>query len=367
MTTGELLQHRGTVDPIPFMTLADRAVTSESMEQFVSFALPWISRFALSPAAFFYVAPKGDPLPRVHHCGLGPGEVARVEKICGAELDRLKTGRSLHASSNGDPHPNILSDYWLRPLRDQKGVFGLLGVALSPDSCRLRAEEWGSLVDFLGHALGSLLRRAALSRQVAYLNTYLTVSTLLAQSPGLHDLIETVLFFCTDVVLAEEASVLLLDHARQNFIFFETDGASKSVLEGKTFPIDRGIAGAVLSSRKSEIVNDVQNDPRFFRHFDTESGIRTRNMIAIPLVAGEEPVGVLEVINKVGGLPFSDDDHLLLHFIAEEIAFAIRNARIFEYVVKSYCKQRQGIHSCEGCQRPLGSWTPCVKYRQAAC
>jgi hypothetical protein len=35
--------------------------------------------------------------------------------------------------------------------------------------------------------------------------------------------------------------------------------------------------------------------------------------------------------------------------------------------VKSYCKQRQGFHSCEGCQRPLGSWTPCVKYRQAIC
>jgi hypothetical protein len=367
MTTDELQQRRGTVEPIQLMALADRAVTSESMEQFISFALPWISRCALSPAAFFYVAAKGDPLPRIHHCGLYPGEVARVERICGAELDRLKTGRNPHASPNGEPHPSIVSDYWLWPMRDSKGVIGFLGVAPSPESYRLPADEWENLVGFLGHALGSLLHRAALSRQVAYLNTYLTVSTLLAQSPGLHDLIETVLFFCTDVVLAEEASVLLLDHAKQNFVFFETEGASKSALEGKAFPTDRGIAGAVLSSRRSEVINDVQSDPRFFRHFDTESGILTRNMIAIPLVAGEEPVGVLEVINKAGGLPFSDDDHLLLHFIADEIAFAIRNARIFEYVVKSYCKQRQGFHSCEGCQRPLGSWTPCVKYRQAIC
>lgn len=367
MTTDELQQHRGTVEPIQFMALADRAVTSESMEQFISFALPWVSRFALSPAAFFYVAPKGDPLPRIHHCGLYPGEVARVEKICGVELDRLRTGRNPRVAHSGDPHPGIVSDYWLWAMRDPKGVFGLLGVAPSSESYRLPADEWETLVSFLGHALGSLLHRATLSRQVAYLNTYLTVSTLLAQSPGLHDLIETVLFFCTDVVLAEEASVLLLDHPRKNFVFFETDGASKSVLEGKTFPADRGIAGAVLCNRKSEVINDVQSDPRFFNHFDMESGTLTRNMIAIPLVAGEEPVGVLEVINKVGGLPFSDDDHLLLHFIADEIAFAIRNARIFEYVVKSYCRQRQGFHSCEGCRRPLGSWTPCVKYREAVC
>ena len=49
---------------------------------------------------------------------------------------------------------------------------------------------------------------------------------------------------------------------------------------------------------------------------------------------------------------------------AEEIAFAIRNAKIFEYVVQSYCKQKQGQLSCRGCERPLGSWTPCVKYRE---
>jgi GAF domain-containing protein len=107
----------------------------------------------------------------------------------------------------------------------------------------------------------------------------------------------------------------------------------------------------------------VQQDPRFFNRFDRESGIATRNMIAIPLVAGSEPVGVLEVINKGGGLPFSADDPLLLHFIADEVAFAIRNARIFEYVVNSYCKQRQGLNTCVGCKRPLGSWTPCIKYR----
>lgn len=43
---------------------------------------------------------------------------------------------------------------------------------------------------------------------------------------------------------------------------------------------------------------------------------------------------------------------------------AIRNARVFEYVVSTYCKQRQGQRSCHGCERPHGSWTPSVKYRE---
>ncbi len=88
-------------------------------------------------------------------------------------------------------------------------------------------------------------------------------------------------------------------------------------------------------------------------------------MIAIPLLAGEEKIGVLEVLNKTKGASFTEDEYYLLLMIAEEIAFAIRNARVFEYVVNTYCKQRQGQASCKGCKRPLGSWTPCVKYREA--
>ena len=87
-------------------------------------------------------------------------------------------------------------------------------------------------------------------------------------------------------------------------------------------------------------------------------------MIVVPLVAGEEKVGVMSVLNKINEGNFTQEEHQSLKLIAEEIAFAIRNARIFEYVADSYCKQRQGLLSCKGCKRPLGSWTPCVKYRE---
>jgi transcriptional regulator with GAF, ATPase, and Fis domain len=88
-------------------------------------------------------------------------------------------------------------------------------------------------------------------------------------------------------------------------------------------------------------------------------------MIAIPLVVKKEPVGVLEILNKTEG-PFTEDDHFLLLSLADEIAFAVRNAKIFEYVVNSYCKMRQGQRSCEGCKRPLGAWTPCIEYRKTS-
>ncbi len=225
---------------------------------------------------------------------------------------------------------------------------------------------WGFIGFILQRLRESRLRLDAAHRQLLkqtrYLNTYLTVSSMVAQCLDPHELLEAVLNVVMETVSAEGASVLLLDEDQGNFQFYSIEGPAKPVLMSATFPADRGIAGSLVQTQRSEVINDVPQDPRFFDKIDSQYGFSTRNMIAIPLTAGEEKIGVMEVLNKLGGEPFTDEERLLLDSIAEEIAFAIRNARIFEYVVNSYCKQRQGETSCKGCKRPLRSWTPCVKY-----
>ncbi len=201
-----------------------------------------------------------------------------------------------------------------------------------------------------------------LQKQNRYLNTYMTVSSMVAQCLDPHELLDAVLNVVMETVSAEGAAVLLLDEDQANFRFYGIEGPAKQCLLSVTIPADQGISGSVLQTQRSEVVNDVQRDPRYSKSFASKYGLATRNMIAIPLTAGEEKIGVMAVLNKSGGEPFTDEERLLLDSIAEEIAFAIRNAKIFEYVVNSYCKQRQGEMSCKGCKRPLRSWTPCVKY-----
>jgi hypothetical protein len=225
---------------------------------------------------------------------------------------------------------------------------------------------WGFIGFILQLLRESRLRLDAshrqLLKQTRYLNTYLTVSSMVAQCLDPHELLEAVLNVIMETVSAEGASVLLLDEDQANFRFYGIEGPAKQCLMSVTFPADEGIAGSILQTQKSEVINDVHSDPRFYGKIDSEYGLVTQNLIAIPLTAGEEKIGVMEVLNKCGGEPFTDEERLLLDSIAEEIAFAIRNARIFEYVINSYCKQRQGQMSCKGCERPLRSWTPCVKY-----
>ena len=116
---------------------------------------------------------------------------------------------------------------------------------------------------------------------------------------------------------------------------------------------------------------DTQSDQRtgrgIFRSGVTGSMSRVMRSIFLAKNFGTGPQDTRtreEVINKMDGEAFTEDELMLLLSIADEIAFAIRNARIFEYVVDGYCLQRQGLATCRGCKRPLGSWTPCVKYRE---
>jgi Nif-specific regulatory protein len=149
----------------------------------------------------------------------------------------------------------------------------------------------------------------------------------------LAELIPFVIAKCREALNTEAASVLLLDRERNEFYFpFVSDDNSSvaGVLAQLRVPADRGIAGAALRSGKALIVADAQNDPRFYRNVDVETGAVTRNIIAVPLISGHGIIGVLEVLNRRGGMAFNADDLSLLEAVAGSVTIAIENARLYD-------------------------------------
>jgi len=142
---------------------------------------------------------------------------------------------------------------------------------------------------------------------------------------------------CHEVLDAEGVSVQLLDRERGELYFpyySQTDPTVAAKLGGLRFPADRGIAGAVLKSGRAERVDDTSRDPRFYSGVDRSTGINTRSLLAAPLVAHGEAVGVIEAINHNGG-PFVDTDLRLLESLAEVIAIALSNADRFAEIQTS--------------------------------
>jgi putative methionine-R-sulfoxide reductase with GAF domain len=250
------------------------------------------------------------------------------------------------------------------PLEVMEGIEATLTLLSDSETIHNFTTEVPSKLPFIpiiSRLLNNAYSHELKDNKIRMLNLYQNVSSSLAYISDLQELLTTITGIVTSELLCEESSVLLYDQEAHEFEFFTAFGETGMNYITERFPADRGIAGRALREQKTQVVNDVQNDPDFFRSFDDEHAFKTRSIIAAPLIAGEELVGVLNAVNKIETKYFDKDDDQILSAIADEVAYAIKNTRLFEFVVESYCKIKQGLNSCKGCKRPLKSWTPCAR------
>jgi Nif-specific regulatory protein len=148
----------------------------------------------------------------------------------------------------------------------------------------------------------------------------------------LDELIPYVLERCREILHANGFSVLLLD-AERNELYFpfvsEGDPEAARQLAALRIPADRGVAGAVLQSGRSELIGDVRRDPRFYGGVDEKTGTATGSLMAAPLISGENRLGVVESVRRSGEPPFSAADMELFERLAASIAIAVENAGRF--------------------------------------
>ncbi len=152
----------------------------------------------------------------------------------------------------------------------------------------------------------------------------------------LDELIRLVAVKCREVLDAEGVGVLLVDSDQQLYFPYvaDEDPAAAGRLASLRFPADRGIAGTVLGSGRSIRVDDVSTDPRFYADIDRCTGVTTRSLLCTPLRTALGTVGVIQVINRRGGM-FTDDDLAFLEALAGSVAVAIKNARLYARVKAS--------------------------------
>lgn len=137
---------------------------------------------------------------------------------------------------------------------------------------------------------------------------------------------------------AEAASVMLYDATRHELYFHTAlgDSGDQDALKREVrLALGQGIAGATARERRSFNVEDAQSDPRFFRDADEASQFETRSLLATPMIDRGELVGVLEVLNKVDGGPFTDFDMRVMEMFSSLAAAAVVSARLIEERVRN--------------------------------
>jgi diguanylate cyclase (GGDEF)-like protein len=140
---------------------------------------------------------------------------------------------------------------------------------------------------------------------------------------------ETIMTKVQELIPSEAWSMLMVDEEKQELTFEMALGEKGKDVATFRVKMGEGIAGWVAQTGKPTIVNDTSKDPRFARRFDSETKFHTRSILCAPLISRGRTIGVVQVINRLGG-KFSQADLELLLTLVEPCAIAIENAILFQ-------------------------------------
>ncbi|MCH8204423.1 MAG: GAF domain-containing protein [Candidatus Hydrogenedentes bacterium] len=152
-----------------------------------------------------------------------------------------------------------------------------------------------------------------------------------ASITDLDGLLEALLEESQAVAHAEASSLLLYDPTLDELYFHMARGETgdqQALKEGLRLKLGEGIAGIAAETRASLNVADAHTDPRVDRTGDLLARFDTRSLLALPLLDNNELLGVLELVNKADGGPFTDFDQRVMEMFSSQAASAIGRARL---------------------------------------
>ncbi|HJW84982.1 MAG TPA: GAF domain-containing protein [Anaerolineae bacterium] len=220
---------------------------------------------------------------------------------------------------------------WLvAPLRERETLHG--AIVLGSRAQRRFGENEVILIRTVADQIAVAVVNARLyeetRRRVDELALLNEVGRALTSTLDLDEVLNAIMEEAVGVVRGEAGSVLLLDEARGELVFAAAVGPAADQLRGVHLPRGAGIATQALSSGRPLLIADAQSDGRFYDRVDALTGLTTRSLMAVPLRARGRVIGVMEVLNKRGGL-FTQDDLRLLDSLAQTAATAIDNAQLY--------------------------------------
>ena len=153
--------------------------------------------------------------------------------------------------------------------------------------------------------------------------TLLDICQRINREKDFDELLNLIASEAAKLVDSERATIFLLDEDKQQ-IWAKVALGTSEVLK---FDSGKGIAGAVIKTGESMIVDDAYNSPLFYPEIDSATGFRTRNILCVPIRDYKKDiVGVFEVLNKRAGRFLPEDDQFVAA-LASQAAVALENAR----------------------------------------
>ncbi len=150
---------------------------------------------------------------------------------------------------------------------------------------------------------------------------------VLGSEEAYRDLLQSIVEVARAIFGAKASSIFLLDEETDELVFEAVAGVGAGELVGTRLPSSTGIAGWVLVTRQPLVLDDVRSDPRFSRETAEKLGYLPKGIMSVPLLYGEQALGVLQVLDRPERSRFSLREMDLLSLFASQAAIGLHLLR----------------------------------------
>jgi signal transduction histidine kinase len=166
--------------------------------------------------------------------------------------------------------------------------------------------------------------------KVRKLERIVEISRQLSATHDLATLLQAIVDIASELTESAGASILLYDHASGELRFEALPGFQDQDLKGMSVPLDSSIAGWIFTHTRPMVLQDATKDPRIYREIDKSTEFQTTSLLGVPLMVNQQPIGVIEAVNKRDMGHYTEDDLAVLETLAGQAAVAIENVRLLK-------------------------------------
>jgi signal transduction histidine kinase len=168
----------------------------------------------------------------------------------------------------------------------------------------------------------------ALQRQAGLAEALSQIAKALTSRLNLDDILKQALTMAMSLTSAAEATLWLVDEESQELFLEAERGVQDDEIRRMRLPVTDSFVASVIESRKPVRANRGLTG----HQIKVKTGYMVEALLYVPLVHGDQVLGVISATHTEYGNHFSHRDECLLTAIGDFVAIAMTNARLYESV-----------------------------------
>ncbi|XP_070544781.1 dual 3',5'-cyclic-AMP and -GMP phosphodiesterase 11-like isoform X2 [Ptychodera flava] len=173
----------------------------------------------------------------------------------------------------------------------------------------------------------------------------------------LANVVHRIMMHTVSLLKCERCSVLLVDDSSKGIfsqvfemaysdLDNEEDFNKLSNEESPRFPINIGITGYVATTGETLNIPDAHKDSKFDPKVDSDAGFQTRQILCMPIKNSSGAiVGVSQLVNKLDGMPFNQNDENFFEAFAIFCGMGMHNAILYEKACKAAARHKIALET----------------------